>query len=177
MGAALAATLFGKIRWAARCPRHHSSRMEIGYSALRKGRHSQTGQIYLVTFTTAGRRPHFSEWDVASDAARWLSKATNWPNAALLAWVLMPDHWHGLVEIQEDGVLSRTVGECKGRTARALRLRHPSLGPIWFPGFHDRAIRRSDDLKAAARYLLANPVRAGLVRCIGEYPYWDTVWL
>jgi len=151
--------------------------MEIGYSALRKGRHSLVGQVYLVTFTTAGRRPHFSEWQVASDAARWLSAPANWPNANLLAWVLMPDHWHGVVEVRENGALSKTVGVCKGRTSRALRLRHPWLGPIWFPGFHDRAIRRLEDLQAAARYVLANPVRAGLVRRIGEYPYWNAVWL
>jgi len=38
-------------------------------------------------------------------------------------------------------------------------------------------MRRSDELKAAARYLLNNPVRAGLVQRIGEYPFWDAIWL
>ena len=33
------------------------------------------------------------------------------------------------------------------------------------------------DLRVAARYVIANPLRAGLVDEIGKYPYWDAVWL
>ena len=151
--------------------------MDAGHQALRKGRRSVGGQIYLVTFTTSARQRHFSEWPVASDAARWLSAPANWANAKLLAWVLMPDHWHGLVELADAGCLSTSIGQCKGRSARALRLCYPWMGPIWSAGFHDRAIRQSDDLKQAARYILSNPVRAGLVQCVGDYPFWDAIWL
>ncbi len=28
----------------------------------------------------------------------------------------------------------------------------------------------------AARYIIANPVRAGLVYSVRDYPYWDAVW-
>ena len=177
MGAALAAMFSGLFRYPPDSGNPRFIVMNPGYSALRKGRHSRAGQIYLVTFTTARRQCHFAEWRVASDAARWLSAPANWPNANLLAWVLMPDHWHGLIELRGDSCLSTSVGDCKGRTARALRISHPWLGPIWCPGFHDRAMRRSDELKAAARYLLNNPVRAGLVQRIGEYPFWDAIWL
>ena len=151
--------------------------MDPGYSALRKGRHSLSGRVYLVTFTTADRRKHFSEWLVASDAARWLSSPAAWPNAGLLAWVLMPDHWHGLVEVRGSEPLSACVGRCKGRSARALRLRYPWLGPIWLEGFHDRALRKSDDVTSAARYIVMNPLRAGLVGSVREYPFWDAAWL
>ena len=34
-----------------------------------------------------------------------------------------------------------------------------------------------DNLLAAARYLIANPIRAGLSRSFGGYPYWDAVWI
>lgn len=151
--------------------------MDAGHRALRKGRHSAAGQIYLLTFTTAKRRRHFSEWPVASDAARWLSAPANWPNANLLAWVLMPDHWHGLVELAAGGCLSTNIGQCKGRSARALRLCHPWLGPVWSRGFHERALRKSDDIASAARYVIMNPVRAGLTRNVREYPFWDAVWV
>ena len=42
---------------------------------------------------------------------------------------------------------------------------------------HDRALRRDEDLLAVARYIVANPLRAGLVRRVGDYPLWDAVWL
>ncbi|MGH8412134.1 MAG: REP-associated tyrosine transposase, partial [Pseudomonas sp.] len=38
-------------------------------------------------------------------------------------------------------------------------------------------IRRDEDLPAVARYIVANPLRAGLVEKIGDYPLWDAVWL
>ncbi|MFV3290267.1 transposase, partial [Pseudomonas sp. NY11955] len=28
-----------------------------------------------------------------------------------------------------------------------------------------------------ARYIVANPIRAGLVSRVGDYPHWDAVWL
>jgi hypothetical protein len=50
-------------------------------------------------------------------------------------------------------------------------------GALWDKGFHDRAIRKDENLKNAARYLIANPLRAGLVKDIGDYPYWNAAWL
>ena len=48
---------------------------------------------------------------------------------------------------------------------------------VWQKGFHDHAIRRDEDIKAVARYIIANPLRAGMVDRIGDYPFWDAVWL
>jgi len=48
---------------------------------------------------------------------------------------------------------------------------------LWQKGYFDRALRREEDLKAMARYIVANPLRAGLVEHIGQYPLWDAIWL
>jgi hypothetical protein len=48
---------------------------------------------------------------------------------------------------------------------------------LWQRGFHDHALRQDDDLAAAARYVIANPVRRGLVKRVADYPHWDAVWL
>jgi hypothetical protein len=34
-----------------------------------------------------------------------------------------------------------------------------------------------EDLAQIARYVVLNPVRAGLVRRVGDYPHWDAAWL
>ncbi len=49
--------------------------------------------------------------------------------------------------------------------------------PIWQKGFHDRALRRDEDIRAVARYMVMNPVRAGTVSRIWDYPLWDAVWV
>ena len=89
----------------------------------------------------------------------------------------MPDHWHGLVQLGEGELLSSRIGWIKAASGRGLRQRHPCMGRVWAPGYHDRALRMEDDLLAAARYIVLNPVRAALVRRVGDYPFWDAVWI
>ncbi len=87
-----------------------------------------------------------------------------------LAFVVMPDHLHWLLELRQES-LSRLVGRVKSITAKRIG------GRVWQDGFHDRALRKEEDLRAMARYVVANPLRAGLVERIGDYPHWDAVWL
>lgn len=54
-------------------------------------------------------------------------------------------------------------------------LQHPAR--IWARAFHDHAVRADEDLVAVARYVIANPVRAGLANNVCEYPWWDADWL
>jgi putative transposase len=43
--------------------------------------------------------------------------------------------------------------------------------------FYDHAVRKDEDVQGIARYIVANPLRAGLVKHIGYYPLWDAIWL
>jgi len=88
-----------------------------------------------------------------------------------LCFVVMPDHFHWMMVLGEGRSLSQVVKMYKNRTARMLG------GRIWQTGFHDRAIRREEDLLPVARYVVANPVRAGIVKSVREYSYWDAIWL
>jgi REP element-mobilizing transposase RayT len=94
-----------------------------------------------------------------------------------IAWVVMPDHIHWLFQLGDSLSLSDAIKRLKARSAIAI---HRLLGrqdQIWQRGFHDHAIRRDEDLKVVARYIVANPLRAGLVQKIGDYPLWDAKWL
>lgn len=150
--------------------------LHSGHAALRRGRFSAPGHAYLVTFATWGRRPVFSSIPRAMLASSALSDRRLWLRATLMAWVLMPDHWHGLVQLGDGESLQRLVGRVKCNTARRLRM-HGYRTRVWAPAFHDRGIRGEAALLAAARYIIANPLRAGLVRSVAAYPFWDAVWL
>jgi len=90
----------------------------------------------------------------------------------------MPDHLHWLVTLAAGNTLDNLMRSIKGYSARQLNRRWPDCkGDIWQKGFHDRGLRKEEDLREAARYLVANPLRAGLVRAIGDYPHWDAEWL
>ncbi|WP_155312116.1 transposase [Desulfosarcina ovata] len=49
-------------------------------------------------------------------------------------------------------------------------------GALWARAYHDHALRSDEDLKTVARYIIGNPVRAGLVERVGDYSFWDAVW-
>ena len=144
---------------------------------LRKGRRSAGGQLYLITFATRNRAPRFRDWELAAHASRLLSDAANWRDSRLLAWVLMPDHWHGLIELHDGDTLAGRIGWIKSHSARKLRQADPGLARVWAPAYHDRALRHDDDLRSILHYLLMNPVRAGLSASVRLYPFWDAIWL
>lgn len=80
----------------------------------------------------------------------------------MLAWVLMPDHAHWLlIELSEHDVLSKVVNRIKSASARHANRELGKTGALWSAAFHDHALRAEDDLPDTARYVVANPVRAG----------------
>ncbi|WLH23928.1 transposase [Pseudomonas sp. FP215] len=143
---------------------------------LRKGRYSESGRIYLLTAVTHQRQHIFQDWLIGRLLVREFRKAQEDKDATSLAWVVMPDHFHWLVELHS-GDLPRLMQRTKSRSARAVNKARQSSGVLWQKGYFDRALRREEDLKAMARYIVANPLRAGLVEHIGQYPLWDAIWL
>ena len=84
-------------------------------------------------------------------------------------------HW--LLQLQGAQSLARVVRLFKGRVARKINQMMTRSGTFWQRSYYDHAIRTDEDLRAVARYLVANPLRKGLVTCIGDYSHWDAVWL
>jgi REP element-mobilizing transposase RayT len=143
---------------------------------LRKGRYSASGQIYLLTAVVQGRELIFSDFYAGRLLVNEFRQAGQDQLAQSLAWVVMPDHFHWLVELQ-NASLGELMRRTKSQVARAVNRRQRRNGPLWQTGYHDRAIRCEEDLLEVARYIVANPLRAGLVKCVGDYPLWDAVWL
>ena len=98
-------------------------------------------------------------------------------HAVTMAFVVMPDHLHWLVQLIGDRSLSESVCVVKSCSARNINAAAGRRGDIWQRGFFDRAIRKDDDLVAIARYIIANPLRAGIVDSVARYPLWDAMWL
>lgn len=141
---------------------------------LRFGRVSEHGRIYLVTAVCADRQAWFSRFENGRCCVHAMRELESEANT--LCFVVMPDHVHWLMQL-EGGDLSRVVQRVKGSTTRRIGQLRCRPCRIWQPGFHDRTLRREEDLQAVARYVVANPLRAGLVSNLGQYPLWDAIWL
>ncbi len=89
----------------------------------------------------------------------------------------MPDHLHWLLELDGGVSLSQLVSSVKSHSAKKVNQRRGRTGSVWQDGFHDHAVRREEDLRNLARYVVMNPVRAGLVGSIRGYALWDACWI
>ncbi len=148
-----------------------------GHTALRRGRASIPGQVYHLTSVTADRAPVFSDWNVGRLLPPMLNDAALLGESKTLAWVLMPDHLHWLLQLGGDRSLPDVVRRLKSASAIRINKATGRSGSLWESAFHDHALRRDEDIRRSARYIIANPLRAGLVNSIGDYPLWDAIWL
>ena len=125
---------------------------------------------YFLTFCTRNRRRVFFDEVIVSMTMLEFRQAANREEFAILAFCVMPDHSHLLVEGATDrSDLRRFVKSAKQQSGAAYALRRAE--PLWQEGYYERVLRRDEDVRDIARYILWNPVRAGLVRTPVEYPY------
>ena len=89
----------------------------------------------------------------------------------LIAWVVMPNHVHGLVETFEGYPLPGILHTWKSFTASAANALLGRKGAFWFPDYFDRFIRDERHLSSAIAYIHDNPVKAGLVIEPAAWPF------
>ena len=143
---------------------------------LRPGRFSEQGRIYIVTACCFGRTRLFSNSSNATIACEELSKSYPDLSCRSLAFVVMPEHIHWLLQLTSQSSLGTVVGRMKGRSAYRINRRHQTILKVWQAGYRDHALRSDEDIEPVGQYLIHNPVRAGIVRDADEYRYWGSVW-
>jgi REP element-mobilizing transposase RayT len=82
----------------------------------------------------------------------------------LLAWVVMPNHVHVIVEPMPNHPLGSILHSWKSYTANEVNKLLRRTGALWEPEYHDRFIRDERHLKNAINYVHENPVKARLVK-------------
>lgn len=80
----------------------------------------------------------------------------------LIAWVIMPNHVHILIETLEGNPLSEIMQSIKSYTAHEANKLLGRKGSFWFKEYFDRYIRDGRHFQATVRYIEENPVKARL---------------
>lgn len=142
-----------------------------GHASLRRGRVSETGRVYFLTFTVRDRRPVFSDPCAATIMSGALSDELLAAGNRINAWVVMPDHVHLLMELSGADDLSVAVARIKSGSSRRVNAYMGRAGALWASGYHDHALRKEEAIESVVDYILANPVRAGLVEHSCDYRF------
>ena len=148
-----------------------------GTRRLRVGRRSIERQAYVITAVTASRQEIFRSLWQGRQVVHSMRRLDSLGHVETMAFVVMPDHLHWLVTLTGRRSLSAVAASLKAGATRNLRENCAIEGRVWQRGFHDHAVRSEKSLRAIARYIVANPVRAGLVSSAREYSLWDAIWI
>ena len=122
---------------------------------------------YFVTFCVERRLPVLANDKAFGAITQTLQQLRRW-NA--VAGVVMPDHMHLIVAPAQDRSL--TISDFSTGFKRLIRKSLPRQYWQWQAGCFDRLLRSDENLHNKWLYIEQNPVRAGLVTDVSEWPYY-----
>ncbi len=145
--------------------------------------YSQAGG-YFVTIVTQGRAALFGEvvngemrlnrhGEIVAETWQWLE--TQYPYVELGAWIVMPNHFHGILMITDDcrgGSRTAPTGKQKSlgsligafktvSTKKINLLRNTEGAVVWQHNYYDHILRNQHDLELTWLYIDSNPAQWG----------------
>jgi REP element-mobilizing transposase RayT len=159
-----------------------------------KGRNRQYyeeyGEVFFITSTTVGFARLFDINELCDIFIHKLSFYQKRGDYAILAYVLMPNHFHLIIKKNNNSDISKIVANLKRITSkeiteylycnRFLELlgqlkrgaqKEPQHCKIWKPRFDCFVINNEETLVQKIEYVHYNPVKAGLVDKPEKWPY------
>lgn len=89
----------------------------------------------------------------------------------IVAWCVLPNHYHCLARTDRLETLVRSLGQLRGRLSYEWNGEERLRGRKVWHGGSDRAIRSQRHFWATANYVHYNPVRNGYVRLWQDWPF------
>ncbi len=128
---------------------------------------------YFITFCTHEKQPTMGRIvnqtmyrsDLGNILERcWLDISKHYEGIQLDQYVVMPNHFHGILVIDSDknkANISAVVGSVKAAASREFRRLSGCRGTIWQSSFHDHIIRDLRGLDKIREYIQTNPAKWG----------------
>ncbi|MBI1901344.1 MAG: transposase [Planctomycetia bacterium] len=137
----------------------------------RTARASQGGLCYHVINRGNARQTVFRKKADYQAFLELLAQAQKRLPLRILAFCLMPNHFHLALWPLADGDLSRFMQWLSTAHVRRYHRHYQSSGHVWQGRFKAFPIQQDDHLLAVLRYIERNPVRAALVRRAEDWPW------
>jgi putative transposase len=126
---------------------------------------------YSLRFATYQRARVFTIAAHVDPAMQQILRTSEEDQFAVLAHCFMPDHLHLVMEgCHQSSDLRRFVKVAKQRVDYTFRTQL-GIRNVWQEGYYERVLRSDEATDVVVRYVLNNPVRAGLVERAEDYPF------
>ena len=136
---------------------------------LQKEAYSKQNQIFGITICTKDRISLFKNKKWAAVIIDTLKTGPFGKNVKCYAYCLMPDHLHLQLSPIDCNLIDQ-ISRWKSYTTNLLQ-KYGLEGPCWQRSFYDHALRKDEDIKTIAEYIVNNPVRSKLVENWIDYPF------
>jgi len=158
--------------WYPRLTRHRRSIRLEGHDYAGPGAYLVTicATTHLFGRIAAGEMRLSPFGDIARDC--WTSIPNHFPHVRIDAFVIMPDHVHGILFVADRGLRCQAVGQISpgslGAIVRSFKaavasrvnyLRGARVGGVWQRNYFDQIIRDRRDLNRIRQYIRDNPAR------------------
>jgi len=130
---------------------------------LRIGRHSESLACYSITKCVYARRDVLASPGCASILLESIQYLRTADRFRLLAFCIMPDHYHLLVFLLPGHTLRQVMESLGKYTSRRINWLLGTSGKFWQDEYYDHRCRTEAEIEDALMYIEHNPVRSGLV--------------
>lgn len=130
------------------------------------------GALYHVTSRGDRQEPIYEDDKDREAFLRTLAEVVVRFNWRCHAYCLMTNHYHLVVDTP-DGNLSKGMRQLNGVYTQASNRRHGRVGHLFQGRFKAILVDKDSYLLELTRYVVLNPVRAGMVKSPGEW-YWSS---
>lgn len=128
------------------------------------------GALYHVTSRGDGREDIFLDDDDREAFLALLGEVCGRFTWTVYAYCLMTNHYHLLLETAEP-TLSRGMRQLNGVYTQRFNRHHGRVGHVFQGRFKAIVVQRDAYLLELCRYVVLNPVRAGLTADAGQWPW------
>lgn len=125
---------------------------------------------YSITLAAHNRNQYFREGEIVELLRPILEDCCRDLGFTLHGYCFMPDHLHLLVQgLSEQSDLRQFLTRFKQVSGYRFKALYGKR--LWQPSYYDHVLRKGEEIQTVVRYILFNPVRAGLVDDFRKYPY------
>lgn len=124
---------------------------------------------YFITICTEKRQPVLDIPHIHTAVLeKWQQLPQRFPGVRIDAFVIMPDHVHGILwldgTLEDAPTIGKVIGAFKAWVTIAWRDYHreahiPCLSHLWQRDYYEHVIRNDDDLHRTREYIVNNPLK------------------
>jgi putative transposase len=143
----------------------------------RRIREATGGYAYHVLNRAVGRARIFGKHRDFEAFEEVIAQAKEWLPMRVLAWCVMPNHWHFVLWPEGDGDLSEFMRWLTVTHTQRWHAAHRTsgTGPLYQGRFKSFPIQEDDHLLTVLRYVERNPLRAKIVEEVEAWR-WSSLW-